>query len=68
MSASENREHIGRISKGEDRDMRTLLIHPAKAMVGTSLRRGVKPGPWIQALMARRSVAIAAVAVAIGHA
>lgn len=64
MSASGNREHIGRISKGGDRYLRTLLIHGARAMVGTSFRRGVKPRPWLQALIGRRPVNVAAVAVA----
>lgn len=64
ISASGGREHIGRISKGGDRYLRTLLIHGARAMVGTSFRRGVKPRPWLQALIARRPVNVAAVAVA----
>jgi len=64
MSASGNRAHIGRISKGGDRYLRTLLIHGARAMVGTSFRRGVKPRPWLQALIARRPVNVASVAVA----
>jgi transposase len=64
MSASGNREHIGRISKGGDRYLRTLLIHGARAMVGTSFRRGVKPRPWLLALIGRRPVNVAAVAVA----
>ena len=33
ISASGGREHIGRISKGGDRYLRTLLIHGARAMV-----------------------------------
>ena len=64
MSASGGREHIGRISKGGDRYLRTLLIHGARAMVGTSFRRGARPHPWLQALIARRPVNVAAVAVA----
>lgn len=56
VSASGNREHIGRISKGGDRYLRTLLIHGARAMVGTSFRRGVRPRPGLQALIARRPV------------
>lgn len=64
ISASGGREHIGRISKGGDRYLRTLLIHGARAMVGTSFRRGIRPRPWLQALIARRPVNVAAVAVA----
>ena len=63
ISASVNREHIGRIGKGGDRDLRTLLIHGARAMAGTRVRRGVRPRPWLQALIARRPVSVAAVAV-----
>lgn len=64
MSASGSREHIGPIGKGGDRYLRTLLIHGARAMVGTGFRRGVKPRPWLQALIGRRPVNVAAVAVA----
>ena len=64
ISASGGREHIGRISKGGDRYLRTLLIHGARAMVGTTFRQKVKPRPWLQALMARRPINVAAVAVA----
>lgn len=64
ISASGGREHVGRISKGGDRYLRTLLIHGARAMVGTSFRRGVRPRPWLRALIARRPVNVAAVAVA----
>src|SRR5690606_27286103 len=38
ISASGGRERIGRISKGGDQYLRTLLIHGARAMVGTSFR------------------------------
>lgn len=64
ISASGSREHVGRISKGGDRYLRTLLIHGARAMVGTSFRRGCRPRPWLQALIARRPINVAAVAVA----
>lgn len=64
ISASGSREHIGRISKGGDRYLRTLLIHGARAMVGTSFRRNVKPRPWLQALIGRRPINVASVAVA----
>lgn len=64
ISASGGREHIGRISKGGDRYLRTLLIHGARAMVGTAFRQKAKPRPWLQALMARRPINVAAVAVA----
>ena len=64
ISASGGRERIGRISKGGDRYLRTLLIHGARAMVGTSFRQGVKLRPWLQALVGRRPVNVASAAVA----
>jgi transposase len=64
LHASGGKEHIGRISKGGDRYLRTLLIHGARAIVGTSFRKDVPPRPWLKQLLARRSVNVAAVAVA----
>ena len=64
LRASGSREHIGRISKGGDRYLRTLLIHGARAVVGTSFRKGVTPRPWLKALIGRRPVNVAATAVA----
>ena len=64
VRASGGKEHIGRISKGGDRYLRALLIHGARAIVGTSFRKNVTPRPWLKQLLARRSVNVAAVAVA----
>lgn len=64
VHASGGKEHIGRISKGGDRYLRALLIHGARAIVGTSFRKDVTPRPWLKQLLARRSVNVAAVAVA----
>jgi transposase len=64
VHASGGKEHIGRISKGGDRYLRALLIHGARAIVGTSFRKDVAPRPWLKQLLARRSVNVAAVAVA----
>ncbi len=64
ISASGGKERIGRISRGGDRYLRTLLIHGARALVGTTFRQKVKPRPWLLALMARRPINVAAVAVA----
>jgi transposase len=52
------------MSKGGDRYLRALLIHGARAIVGTSFRKDVPPRPWLKQLLARRSVNVAAVAVA----
>jgi len=64
LHASGGKEHIGRISKGGDRYLRALLIHGARAIVGTSFRKGIPPRLWLKQLLARRSVNVAAVAVA----
>jgi transposase len=64
IHASGGKEHIGKISKGGDRYLRALLIHGARAIVGTSFRKDVKPRPWLKQLLARRPVNVAAVAVA----
>jgi transposase len=64
IHASGGKEHIGRISKGGDRYLRALLIHGARAIVGTSFRKDVAPRPWLKQLLARRPVNVAAVAVA----
>lgn len=64
IKASGGKERIGRISKGGDRYLRTLLIHGARAVVGTSFRKDVTPRPWLKALIGRRPVNVAATAVA----
>ena len=64
MHSSGNKERIGRISKGGDRYLRTLLIHGARAVVGTLFRKNLTPRPWLVALAARRPTNVAAVAVA----
>jgi transposase len=64
VHASGGKEHVGKISNGGDRYLRALLIHGARAIVGTSFRRNVTPRPWLKHLLARRSVNVAAVAVA----
>lgn len=64
VRASGEKERIGRITKGGDRYLRTLLIHGARAVVGTTFRKGVTVRPWLSALVARRPVCVAATAVA----
>lgn len=64
IHASGGKEHIGKISKGGDRYLRALLIHGARAIIGTSFRKDVAPRPWLKLLLTRRPVNVAAVAVA----
>lgn len=64
IRASGGKEKIGRISKGGDRYLRTLLIHGARAVVGTTFRKDVTPRPWLKALVDRRPVNVASTAVA----
>ena len=47
IKASGGKERIGRITKGGDRCLRTLLIHGARAVVGTTFRKDVAPRPWL---------------------
>lgn len=64
VRASGEKERVGRITKGGDRYLRTLLIHGARAVVGTTFRKGVTVRPWLAALVNRRPVNVAATAVA----
>ncbi len=64
VRTSGEKERIGRITKGGDRYLRTLLIHGARAVVGTTFRKGVTVRPWLAALVKRRPVNVAATAVA----
>jgi len=62
IQASGGKERIGRISKGGDRYLRTMLIHGARAAVGTAFRKDVGPRLWLKELLKRRPVNIAATA------
>jgi transposase len=64
MQASGEKQRIGRISKGGDRYIRTLLIHGARAIIGALRRPNVVPRPWLTPLIARRPVPVAATALA----
>jgi transposase len=64
IQASGGKEHIGRISKGGDRYLRTMLIHGARAVVGTAFRKDVRPKQWLTELLRRRPVNVVATAVA----
>ena len=64
VTSSGGKQHIGRISRGGDRYLRTLLIHGARAVIG-SLRRALSaPRPWVASLASRRPVNVAATALA----
>lgn len=64
VRASGGRGKLGRITKAGDRYLRTLLIHGARAVVGTLRRPSAVPRPWLTALAARRPVNVAATALA----
>ena len=64
VRASGGREKLGRITKAGDRYLRTLLIHGARAVVGTLRRPSAVPRPWLTALAARRPVNVAVTALA----
>ncbi|WP_245307700.1 IS110 family transposase [Rhizobium altiplani] len=61
MHASGKKERIGRISKGGDRHLRALLIHGARAIVGTLFRKNVPPRPWLLPLKPLRLLLFASV-------
>jgi transposase len=64
MASSGDKQRIGRISKGGDRYLRTLLIHGARAVVGAVKRPNLRPRPWLTPLLARRPIPVAATALA----
>jgi transposase len=64
MASSGNKQRIGRISKGGDRYLRTLLIHGARAILGGFKRPNLCPRPRLSPLLARRPVPVAATALA----
>ena len=55
---------LGGMTKRGDRYLRTMLIHGARAVVRTALRKDDARSRWIQALVARRGYNKAAVALA----
>lgn len=64
VTASGGKQHIGRISRGGDRYLRTLLIHGARAVIGALRRALSAPRPWVVSLASRRPVNVAATALA----
>jgi transposase len=63
MRAGRRSVSAGSVREG-DRYLRALLIHGARAVVGTLFRKNVMPRPWLLALAARRPTNVTAVAVA----
>jgi transposase len=62
--ASGDRITLGSISKRGDQHLRTLLVHGARAVVRTAVRKTDARSQWVNALVARRGVTRAIVAVA----
>lgn len=62
--ASGDRITLGSISKRGDQHLRTLLVHGARAVVRTAGRKTDAKSQWVNALVARRGVTRAIVAVA----
>jgi len=62
--ASGDRIILGSISKRGDQHLRTLLVHGARAVVRTAVRKTDTKSQWVNALVARRGVTRAIVAVA----
>jgi transposase len=62
--ASGDRLTMGSISKRGDQQLRTLLVHGARAVVRTAIRKSDPKSQWVNALVQRRGVTRAIVAVA----
>jgi len=62
--ASGDRRTLGRISKRGDQHLRTLLVHGGRAVVRTAVRKTDAKSRWVNALVERRGVTRAIVAVA----
>ncbi len=62
--ASGNRITIGHISKRGDQHLRTLLVHGARAVVRTAGHKTDAKSQWVMALVARRGLTRAIVALA----
>jgi transposase len=62
--ASGDRITLGAISKRGDQHLRTLLVHGARAVVRAAARKTDARSQWVNALVARRGVNRAIVAVA----
>lgn len=62
--ASGDRITLGSISKRGDQHLRTLLVHGARAVVRTAVRKTDPKSQWVMALVARRGTTRAIVAVA----
>jgi transposase len=62
--ASGDRLTMGRISKRGDQQLRTLLVHGARAVVRTAARKTDTKSQWVNALVQRRGATRAIVALA----
>jgi transposase len=62
--ASGDRVTLGHISKRGDQHLRTLLVHGGRAVVRTAVRKTDAKSQWVNALVERRGVTRAIVAVA----
>ncbi len=66
--SSGGKQRHGRITKRGDSYIRTLLIHGARAVIRFIERRDDEKSRWVKALIERRGVNKAAVALAAKHA
>src|ERR1041384_2412898 len=62
--SSGGKERLGGISKQGDRYLRGLFVVGALAVIRYAKIHGTKHRPWLTALLARRSVKVAAIALA----
>ena len=62
--SSGGRDRLGSISKQGDRYLRSLFTAGALAVIRYAKIHGTKHRPWLAALLARRPIKVAAVALA----
>jgi transposase len=62
--SSGGRERLGSISKQGDRYLRSLFVAGALAVIRYAKIHGTKHRPWLTALLARRPIKVAAIALA----
>ena len=58
------KSRLGRVSKMGQQDIRRLLIIGAMAVVRWAVRKGPRPGSWLEGMLARKPKMLVAIALA----
>ncbi len=64
QNSTGGKERLGKISKAGNRYLRRLLVVGALSVIKQAKRTGSRRRPWLDALLARRSTKVAAIALA----